>query len=319
MKTWTKKRMEETDNLLFALCILNERANKLNSESLLYKKISAACNEIEVIRDQRIAEEDEQERLERDTYDTLYELVMAKYVRMKILHDHLWNAPFVRAIDIDELDMKVSNTEMIKFKDDLYCAIYFRGATKPSCYLKAEAMCEFIYAIYEDIGDGIYGIDRQFEQVVFATDAEAYKRLEEIKIEKGMVSRKSTSKYLYDTLCNLIIHEGVEIPSFVSIPFEDHCLPPRIEPRCMDNLYLVADDDDIISAGERDYYAVRKYGTVDIIGYLREDAINEEVYIIYEELEKGKFGVPKDKCLNDAVFLTYYEAEEELKETLKDW
>lgn len=312
MEHWTFKQMEESDNLSFVIYLLTQKANRFCPTNPFCKKLKSAIKELEEIKSERVVEE-------TDVYDTLYELVMAKYVGMKILYDRLWNAPFVRAIDIDELDMRVAFTELIKFKGEVYCAVYFKGATQPSCYLKGEATDDFIYAIYEDIGSGVYGIYRQFEQVVFATDAEAYKKLEAINIEKGIVSRKSTSKYLYETLCNLITHEGVEIPSFVSIPFEDYCLPPRIMARSLDDLYLVADDNDVISANEGNYCAIRKYGMIDIIGYLLDDSINEEVYIIYEELERGRFGVPKDKFLNQAVFMTYDEANDVLQEMLKDW
>ena len=311
MEHWTMKQMEDADNLSFVIYVLSQKANKFCPTNPFHKKLKAAIKELEEIKGQRTVEE-------TDVYDTLYELVMAKYVRMKILHDHLWNAPFVRAVDIDELDMRVAFTELIKFKGEVYCAVYFKGATKPSCYLKGETTDDYIFAIYEDIGNGVYGVVGQYENVVFATDTEAYKKLDVINIEKGIVNRKSTSKYLYETLCNLIIHEGVEIPSFVSIPFEDYCLPPRIETLFLDDLYLVADYDDVISANDGDYYAIRKYGTVDIIGYLNEDAIEDEVYIIYEELERGRFGVPKDKFLNQAVFMTYHEANDVLQEMLKD-
>lgn len=49
--TWTIKELNETDNLQFAICILNERKNKLtNPNSPLSNKIREAVAELEETR-----------------------------------------------------------------------------------------------------------------------------------------------------------------------------------------------------------------------------------------------------------------------------
>ena len=50
MDRWTQDDLERTDNLLFAVAILNERKNRLNPYSPLSMKLSAAAKEIEGIR-----------------------------------------------------------------------------------------------------------------------------------------------------------------------------------------------------------------------------------------------------------------------------
>ncbi len=50
MDRWTQDELNNTDNLLFAVSILNERRNKLNPYSPLATKLAAAAREIEEIR-----------------------------------------------------------------------------------------------------------------------------------------------------------------------------------------------------------------------------------------------------------------------------
>jgi hypothetical protein len=55
MERWTIKSLEEMDNLQFAVCILNERRNKLsNIYSPLAIKLEKAAHEINAILDQQI-------------------------------------------------------------------------------------------------------------------------------------------------------------------------------------------------------------------------------------------------------------------------
>ena len=54
MSKWTMEQLNNTDNLLFAISILNERRNKLNPYSPLAEKLAATAREIEKIRGEKL-------------------------------------------------------------------------------------------------------------------------------------------------------------------------------------------------------------------------------------------------------------------------
>ncbi len=55
MNKWTKKQLEELDNITFAIAILNERRQSTtNPYSLLNQKISSAICELEKIKAERM-------------------------------------------------------------------------------------------------------------------------------------------------------------------------------------------------------------------------------------------------------------------------
>lgn len=57
MSRWSKKELEQLDNITFAIAILNERRQSTtNPYSLLNQKLSEAVRELEHIKEQRIAE-----------------------------------------------------------------------------------------------------------------------------------------------------------------------------------------------------------------------------------------------------------------------
>lgn len=57
MGRWTKKELEQIDNITFAMAILNERRQSTsNPYSLLNQKISKVVRELEKIKEQRIAD-----------------------------------------------------------------------------------------------------------------------------------------------------------------------------------------------------------------------------------------------------------------------
>lgn len=54
MDRWTQEELEKTDDLEFAVAILNERRNKLNPYSPLSTKLAAAARAIEEIRGEKL-------------------------------------------------------------------------------------------------------------------------------------------------------------------------------------------------------------------------------------------------------------------------
>lgn len=55
MAKWTKKQLEELDNITFAIAILNERRQSTtNPYSLLNQKISNAIGDLEKIKAERL-------------------------------------------------------------------------------------------------------------------------------------------------------------------------------------------------------------------------------------------------------------------------
>lgn len=54
MERWTQEELEKTDNLTFAIAILNERRNRLNPYSPLSVKLAAAAKELEEIKDEKL-------------------------------------------------------------------------------------------------------------------------------------------------------------------------------------------------------------------------------------------------------------------------
>ena len=55
MSKWTKKQLEEIDNITFAIAILNERRQSTtNPYSLLNQKISSAIMDLEKIKAERL-------------------------------------------------------------------------------------------------------------------------------------------------------------------------------------------------------------------------------------------------------------------------
>lgn len=53
MDRWTQEKLERTDDLSFAIAILNERKSSLNPYSPLSMKLNAATKAIEDIRDEK--------------------------------------------------------------------------------------------------------------------------------------------------------------------------------------------------------------------------------------------------------------------------
>ena len=53
MDRWTQEELERTDDLSFAIAILNERRNKLNPYSPLSMKLATAAKTIEEIREEK--------------------------------------------------------------------------------------------------------------------------------------------------------------------------------------------------------------------------------------------------------------------------
>lgn len=55
MNRWSKKELEQLDNITFAIAVLNERRQSTsNAYSLLNQKISAAIKELEKIKEQKM-------------------------------------------------------------------------------------------------------------------------------------------------------------------------------------------------------------------------------------------------------------------------
>lgn len=55
MSKWTKKQLEELDNITFTIAILNERKQSTtNPYSLLNQKINSAIGELEKIKAERL-------------------------------------------------------------------------------------------------------------------------------------------------------------------------------------------------------------------------------------------------------------------------
>jgi len=53
MDRWTMEQLEATDDLDFAVCILNERRNRLNPYSPLAMKLSNAASAISAIKEEK--------------------------------------------------------------------------------------------------------------------------------------------------------------------------------------------------------------------------------------------------------------------------
>lgn len=53
MDRWTQEELQRTDNIEFAICILNERKNRLNPYSPLSMKLTASIKTLSDIRDER--------------------------------------------------------------------------------------------------------------------------------------------------------------------------------------------------------------------------------------------------------------------------
>lgn len=55
MSRWTKKELEQIDNITFAIAILNERRQSTtNPYSLLNQKINSACRELDKMKQEKI-------------------------------------------------------------------------------------------------------------------------------------------------------------------------------------------------------------------------------------------------------------------------
>lgn len=53
MDRWTQEELQRTDNIEFAICIMNERRNRLNPYSPLSMKLGASIKILSEIRDER--------------------------------------------------------------------------------------------------------------------------------------------------------------------------------------------------------------------------------------------------------------------------
>lgn len=74
MSRWSKKELEQVDNITFVIAILNERRQRTsNPYSLLNQKISEAVRELEQIKEQR------NQKVNRD-----------KYIALATVEDYQW-------------------------------------------------------------------------------------------------------------------------------------------------------------------------------------------------------------------------------------